>query len=77
MTSKIDTDERLVSRALAAWYRAGGTDQPASDSGVVECAGLLYVVLRDGGGTPLAVYRVRPNGLLKGLKRWPAEIDNS
>jgi hypothetical protein len=37
-------------------------------------AGLSYVVLRNARGL-LAVYRVRNDGMLKGLKRWPAEID--
>jgi hypothetical protein len=61
---------RLVANRRLEW------PQPASDSGVVECGGLLYVVLHDRGGRIMAVYRVRPNGLLKGLKRWPGEIES-
>jgi hypothetical protein len=74
MTGNIDTDDNLTGRAFAAYFQAGGMDQPANTSGVVECDDKLYVVLHSGNDI-LAVYRVRPNGLLKGLKRWPVEID--
>jgi hypothetical protein len=35
-----------------------------------------YVVLRNGKGV-LAVYRVRHDGMLKRLRRWPAELEES
>jgi hypothetical protein len=69
----IATDDDLTRRAFAAYFRGGGTDQPANTSGVVEHDGRLYVVLLNTRGT-LAVYRVRPDGVLKGLRRWPAAL---
>lgn len=63
----------LVRRAFAAYFRAGGTDQPANTSDVREHAGLRYVVLRNVRG-PLAVYRVKNDGLLRRLKRWPEAV---
>lgn len=68
------TKEDLLRRAMAAYFRSGGSDQPSSSaSGVQEVDGLMYVVLRNVNEV-LSVYRVRPNGLLKGLKRWPKEL---
>jgi hypothetical protein len=65
----------VVSRAFAAYFRAGGQLQPAaSSSGEREHQGKRYVVLKNVSGV-LAVYRVRPDGVLKGLRRWPAEIE--
>ena len=50
-------------------------DQPASpDSGVERHKGKYYVVLRNVRGI-LKVYRLRPNGALKGLKRYPKALD--
>lgn len=63
----------LLRRAFAAWFRSGGTDQPANSSNLVELDGLGYVVLRSVRG-PLAVYRVRNDGMLKRLKRWPEDL---
>lgn len=62
-----------VTRALAAYFRAGGTDQPSADSGVVEHDGKSYVVLRNVNGV-LTVYRVLNDGGLKALKRWPTAV---
>jgi hypothetical protein len=54
-------------------YRA---DYPSSEaSGEEEIGGKQYVVLRDAGGGTMAVYRVRNDGMLKRLKRWPSVID--
>jgi hypothetical protein len=39
-----------------------------------EHKGLSYVVLRDGSRT-LAVYRIKNDGHLHRLKRWPPELD--
>jgi hypothetical protein len=71
----------LTQRAIAAYFRTARgqeLDQPsAGASGVVVHKRLRYVVLRGGrmGGITLAVYRVRQDGMLKRLKRWPKELD--
>jgi hypothetical protein len=67
------TDDELTRRAFAAYFRAGGSDQPANTSGVAEVGGHRYVVLRNVRGV-LAVYRVRNDGVLKGLRRWPPAL---
>jgi len=73
------TDEQLLGRAIAAHYQASAregvpADQPASgSSGVEEVGGKQYVVLRNARGI-LRVYRVRNDGVLKGLRRWPKEL---
>jgi hypothetical protein len=41
---------------------------------VEEEGGKAYVVLRASGGDVLAVYRVRIDGVLKRLRRWPAGV---
>jgi hypothetical protein len=54
---------------------AGNRNQPSAyGSEVMELDGLRYVVLRNVCG-PMAVYRVRNDGRLKSLRRWPAGID--
>lgn len=69
------TDNELTRRALAAYFRSGYMDQPASgSSGPIESGGKLYVVLRNMNGV-LAVYRVRTSGALKRLVRWPRELE--
>lgn len=64
------------SRALAAYSRAfngiGSLMQPRRPQSV-EVAGRQYIVLDNVRGV-LAVYRVRNDGRLKRLKRWPAEL---
>jgi hypothetical protein len=77
-----DTDGQLLSRAIAAHYQACAregvaADQPAADSsGVEDLDGKQYVVLRNSRGV-LRVYRVRKyDGVLKGLRRWPKELDD-
>ena len=73
------SDDELTSRAFAAYFRAAARngvaspDQPANSSGVQEHGAKRYVVLANVNGI-LAVYRVRSDGILKGLKRWPKEI---
>jgi hypothetical protein len=69
-----DMDNDLTRRAFAAYFRAGGTDQPAGTSGQVEHNGRRYVVLHNVNGT-LAVYRILNNGRLKGLRRWPRAVE--
>jgi hypothetical protein len=76
--------DELTRRAFAAYYRAWARegldqqqiDQPANTSGVRAHGGKRYVVLENVRGV-LAVYRVRPDGILKGLRRWPREIEGS
>ena len=43
-------------------------------SEIEKVGGKAYVVLRNINGV-LAVYRIRNDGMLKGLRRWPAELD--
>lgn len=72
----------LVRRALAAYYRAGHRDGladnqiaiPGNSSHLCELDGRQYVVLHNISGV-LAVYRVRTSGNLKGLRRWPRELE--
>lgn len=70
----MEDKDNLLRRAYAAYFRGGGMDQPSNDSTVETVAGKDYIVLKNANGI-LAVYRVRNNGLLKGLKRWPKELD--
>lgn len=63
----------LLRRAMSAWLRSGGIDQPANTSSVAEHGGKSYVVLTNVNGI-LGVYRVRNDGMLKRLKRWPSEV---
>lgn len=67
------SDSELLRRAMAAWFRSGGTDQPSNDSHVEVLNGLRYVVLVNTNGV-LAVYRVKNDGLLRVLTRWPAAL---
>lgn len=74
---KLDATQRadLLRRAMAAWFKAGGTEVPNHTSGVKMRLGLAYVLLHGTGGV-LAVYRVRPDNLaLRIMKRWPASIE--
>lgn len=68
----------LLQRSMAAFFRhdqAATTNQPSTSlSGEVEHDGKSYVVLRNVNGV-LAVYRVRNDGVLKRLKRWPFDIE--
>jgi hypothetical protein len=72
-TDHLNLDD-LTRRAFAAYFRSGGTEQPSSASGVVVHDGKDYVQLFNVAGT-LAIYRVKPDGSLKRLRRWPAELD--
>jgi hypothetical protein len=68
--------DELLARAIQAYYVARKqegviAEEPnISDSGAEAHYGMRYVVLRSSKGT-LAVYRVRGDGSLKPLKRWP------
>ena len=66
-------EREYVKRATAAWFRNGGKDQPAGTSGVRDYNDKAYVVLENVRGT-LAVFRIKPDGRLRHLRRWPAEI---
>lgn len=70
----LDLDE-VRERAMRAYFRRRGSwaAQPADGGEMVEHDGLLYVRLANIGGV-LAVYRVRGDGKLKWLKRWPREL---
>lgn len=65
------TNADLTGRALAGWYRSGGTGPV--DARVDEFEGRRYVVVERDGVT-LAVYRVRYDGRLRRMKAPPAEI---
>lgn len=69
----------LLRRAMAAYWRGRGgdpaVDQPSASSGVEVHDGKAYVVLRNVRGV-LAVYRVRNDGMLKGMRRWPKSIED-
>jgi len=70
-------DRDLLRRAFAAYFRSGGdfAMQPSdSASGLVFHNDKAYVALRNGSDT-LAVYRVRNDGMLKRLRRWPAAVE--
>jgi hypothetical protein len=74
-----DDNDNLVRRAIAAYFRSPGDpreslDQPSNTSDVRKVKGKSYVVLVNSQRT-LAVYRVRPDGILKRMKRWPAALD--
>jgi len=73
----------LKNRAMAAYFRTaaklGGVAIQPSPPDVLEVGGLQYIVLSNSGGI-LAVYRVRivnDQPVLKGLKRWPKDLDAS
>ena len=68
-------DDDLKRRALSAYFKSGGIDQPSSQSGVIDVDGLRYVRLFSA-GRMLAVYRVDTVGRLKRLKRWPKALDD-
>ena len=71
-------DKNYPGRALAAYYRTMAQhkplDLPIDDLPTRICeetiAERAYVIMCNGART-LAVYRVKPNGLLRRLKRWP------
>ena len=70
---KLDERDDFMRRSFAAWFRSGGMEQPGDESGVESHGGKLYATLRNAGGL-LAVYRIRNDGMLKGMRRWPKSI---
>ena len=69
-----DTDAALISRAMAAYFRIGSGQQLADKSAVRTLDAKRYVVLANDNG-PLAVYRVRGDGILRRMRRWPKELN--
>ena len=65
-------------RACRAYFMVAGDPEPAAPteslSGIKKIKGKRYVVLANAHRT-LAVYRVRNDGMLKRLRRWPAELN--
>lgn len=76
-------DADLLRRAIAGFYRSldvtpdlSGANLDANASDVVRSeAGHQYVVLKNGDHDTLAVYRVKNDGILRRLRRWPKEIE--
>lgn len=63
----------LVERAITAYLKAGGPDQPGKGSEEVMMDGATHVVLRNVKGV-LAVYRVDVKGILRRLQDVPDGI---
>jgi hypothetical protein len=74
------TTADYVPRALAAWYRASRTGHPRAFPHQARCVqvtlanGKRYVVLATS-ATVLGVYRIKPSGFLRRLKRWPRTVE--
>lgn len=74
-------EQELLRRAFAAYFRTSTDSSPDQPSGsgsevVFENKKPRYVVLRGGRGRgPLAVYRVKNDGILRRMKRWPKDIE--
>jgi hypothetical protein len=68
-----DTEFRAIAASRKAATIAGGQWQQPSGVYTVEFEGLTYIVLCNVNGV-LSVYRVQPNGRLKGLRRWSAGV---
>lgn len=68
-------DHDYIRRATAAYYRAGGMDNPGQ-SEVRKHKGVFYVVLGIMADKPAAVYRIRRDDVLKRLKRWPVGVQS-
>jgi len=64
----------FASRALAAWFRAGGNPRPDGPVATPLIGNKRYIVLKSHFKV-VAVYRVLNSGLLKRLKRWPQEVE--
>jgi hypothetical protein len=76
MITSIDND-LFTRRAMGVYMHSSGAIANAllAMSGVdTDAKGRGYVVLRDGSIDICAIYRVRNDGTLKRLKRWPAEV---
>lgn len=63
----------VVERAIAAYLKAGGPDQPGKGSEEVTIDEVTYAVLRNVKGI-LAVYRVDGKGYLRRIREVPDSI---
>jgi len=66
-----------MARAMRAYFvatRGQKADPPSGRSAVEKHGGKHYAILRSDHDT-LAVYRVRNDGVLKRLKRWPKSLE--
>lgn len=63
----------LIQRAIAAYLKAGGPDQPGKGSEEVNIDGISHVVLRNVKGV-LAVYQLDSKGILRRLADIPDGI---
>jgi len=78
-------DGELLNRALAAYFRSNPNDTVATDSVYLDSKpatlyGHKYVVIRGRQGRAasveiFAVYRVRNDGMLRRLRRYPADLN--
>lgn len=67
----------VKSRAMAAWIKRRGVQRTRGLTPVRASVGEhQYVVLKQG-KTNVAVYRIRTDGILKILRRWPKEFQQS
>jgi hypothetical protein len=71
-------EQELMARAFSAWFRFCSTtdrlEYPGPQSAIEQHRGHPYVVLRNSSKRVLAVYRVRNDGVLKSLKRYPEAL---
>jgi len=70
-------NDMFTRRALGVYMHSSGAPAHpllAMSGADTDMKGRRYVVLRDGSIDICAVYRVRNDGRLKRLKRWPAEV---
>jgi hypothetical protein len=69
---------KLETRAFRAYFLFEAREGRRADETVrarhVGLDGKNYVVLRNLVGYTVAVYRVRNDGMLKRLRRWPSEL---
>lgn len=63
----------LVERAITAYLKAGGPDQPGKGSEEVAIDGVIYAVLRNVKGV-LAVYKFDSKGYLRRVRDMPEGI---
>jgi hypothetical protein len=76
----ITTTDDYLPRALAAWYRGSATGasrqypSEALSQQVTLADGKSYVLIASRSQV-LGVYRIRPSGLLRRLRRWPKAVE--
>ena len=69
-------EQGLIRRATAAWLRSGGEPDGLTGHARTRADGKAHVAVCRG-GRPVALYRLRNDGKLKRLRRWPAELKGS